>query len=264
MRRWPDSSSGSPATTAPDGGREDVHAAHVEHVVRAAGDAEPPRRPAAGARAGAGDRDGVAAPVAHERLAVAARGACRRARRVDPSRDRQPLERARVDDLGEHDVAGMEVQVGRLLALRAEDRQHLRQAEVGVAHRKAPGVLEAAPEVGVVEPRLAAEQRDAQAEVARLQVGLLAEHLREQRRIRRRARDGVHAEVADHLDQPARVADAERHDGRAGRLEDQVVREAARPHLVVEAVHDAVGGKQAGGAHAARADAAVIAASRAV
>ena len=141
IRRCPESSSGSPATTRPHGGREDVDAAHVEHVVGAAGDAEPPGGAPAGARPGAGHRDGVAAAVAHERLALARE---MRAHQLAGGAlgDRQPLERGRVDDLGEHDVAGVEVQVGRLLALRAEDRQHLRQAEVRVAHREAPRLLE--------------------------------------------------------------------------------------------------------------------------
>ena len=61
-----------------------------------------------------------------------------------------------------------------------------------------------------------------------------------------RAEDRGDAEARDQVEQPPRLADADRHDRRAARLDRHVVGDAAGVERVVEAVRDGVGGAQAG------------------
>ena len=73
----------------------------------------------------------------------------------------------RRDQLGVQHVERHEVQVGVELGLAGEVAEHVRHAVIGVAPRQTPGAFQPAAELGVVEPGLAAEQAEPQAEVAR-------------------------------------------------------------------------------------------------
>ena len=212
-----------------DGARKDVHAAHVEHVVRSAGDAEPPRGAAAGAGLGAGDRDGVAAAVAHERLAfpldVRADQLARRAlgdRQPNPWPGRgSPRTRRR-----RRGSAGRSV----CSHWRAGSRRTSDRPKLALRTAKPQALLEAAPEVGVVEPRLAAEQRPMRRPRSRgcrssprAAPSRAAPDTTACTRWRSRRARGSPRPAA------ARVADAERHDGGAGRLQVRWSVSAARP-----------------------------------
>ena len=149
-RNWPEQRSGRLEQTVLHCGREDVDAAHVEHVVGAAGDPEAPGRAAAGARAPARDGDQVARAIAEQRLAFLGKmGADQLARAALP--DRLTVAR-RVEDLDEQRVGAVEMQIGGPFALAGEVAQHLRHAVIGVADAKAPRDLQILPELRIVSP----------------------------------------------------------------------------------------------------------------
>ena len=96
-------------------------------------------------------------------------------------------------------------------------------------------------QLGIVHPRLAAEQAEPQAEIARFQAGkMLGQRAFQHRRIGRRAGDRGDRQFADRLHQQPALADAERNDRGAGGFQRGVVGEAAHPQPVVQAVHHAV------------------------
>ena len=231
-----------------------LDAAHHHHVVAAADDAEARRRAAAARPAGAGQDDDVAGAEAHQRLALAADMGQHQlaALAVAPRQHRAGL---RLDQLRVQHVERHEMQVGVELGLAGEVAEHVRHAVVGVARRQAPGGFQPAAEIGVVEPGLAAEQAQPQAEVARLEIGkMLGDDALEHRRVGGRAGDRGDPELADGADQQLRVADPEGDDGSARRLQRGVVGEPADPQPVIEAVNDAMAGAEPARRLGARAD----------
>ena len=194
---------------------------------------------------GARQQDDVAGAEAHERLAFAA-------------------------DMGQHELAALALAPGQhggrspgsissgcstssamkcrslsSLALSREVAEHVGHAVVGVAHRHAPGRLQAPAEFRIVQPALAAEQPEPEAEVARPQVGEpLGDHPLQHRRIGGRAGDGGDPQLPDGADQQLGVADPEGHDGGARRLQRRMVGVAAHPQPIVEAMDDAMAGPE--------------------
>ncbi len=205
------------------------------------------KRPQAISGKKAGQGDDVAGAEAHQRLALAAHMG------EDELAALALLPRAHgggvgIDELGVQHVQGHEVEVVLLLALAGEVAEHVGDAIVGVARLEAPGLFQPVAEGGVVEAGLAAEEAEAEAQVARLQAGeVLGNHALQHGRVGRRAGDGGDAELADGVDEQPRFPHAERHHGGAGGLQRGVVGEAADPQAVVEAVDHAVAGTQAAG-----------------
>ena len=74
---------------------------------------------------------------------------------------------------------------------------------------------------------------------------MLGNHPFEDGRIGWRAVNGGDAKIADDGDELLRSADAERDDRRAGRFEHRMIGIAAHPHLIVQAMHDAMAGPEA-------------------
>ena len=149
---------------------KDVDAAHHHHVVAAPDHAEARRGSAAGGAAGAGQFDDVAGAEAHQRLAFARQVRQHQfaALALPPRQHRAALRR---HQFGVQHVQRHEMQVGVLLGLAGEVAEHVGDAVIGVARLHAPGVGDAPPQLGVVQPRLAAEQAEPQAEIARFQAG---------------------------------------------------------------------------------------------
>src|SRR5262249_41115670 len=143
--------------------------------------------------------------------------------------DRQALARRGIEQLDEHTIAGMIVEIARMLALASEDRHDLREAEVGVANLESPGRLQPVAEGLVVEPGLAAEESQLESQRPGLPAHLIAQHLLEECRVRRRAVDAGDPELVDRLEQLARIADAEWHRSGPARFDDQVVGDATGP-----------------------------------
>src|SRR5262249_14837274 len=187
-----------------------------EHVVGAPRDAEAPARSAAGAGPGVGDGEDVARPVADQGLALLDKmGTHQLPRRALP--DRQALARRGIQQLDEHAVTRVIMEIARVLALAANDRHDLGEPEIGVADLEPPGRLRRCAEARVVEPRLAAEEAEPEAERARLAPHLLAQHLLEERGIGRRAMDPGDAKLGDGLEQLPGAAYAEGHGRRPAR-----------------------------------------------
>ena len=139
---------------------------------------------------------------------------------------------------------GREVQPLALAALAGHRRPHVAHPE-RVGDGDAPGGLDVGADGGEARARLARGDDVAQAERGRLEprlAGLRGEVGGEGER----PEDRRDAEPRDQLEQPPRLADADRHDRRAGRLDRHVVGDAARVERVVEAVRDGVVGAQAG------------------
>ena len=113
-------------------------------------------------------------------------------------------------------AAGREVQPVALAALARHRRPHVAHAE-GVGDRRAPRVLDLAPDRAQAGARLAGRHELAEPQGPRIDAGL-ARPRGEVRGEAERAEDRVDAEGGDELEQPARLADADRHDGRARRL----------------------------------------------
>ena len=94
--------------------------------------------------------------------------------------------------------------------------------------------------------RLAPEQAKPQSQIARAKLReMLGEHAFQHGGIGGRAGDRSDAEFVDGSDQKLRLADPERHDSRASRLQRRVVGVAAHPQPVVQAMHDAIAGSEA-------------------
>ena len=120
----------------------------------------------------------------------------------------------------------------------------------------APGRLDLAPHGGQPRARLARGHDVAQAERARIDLELP----RAGGQVggeRERAEDRGDSEPRDQLEQPSRLARADRHHGRPARLERHVVGDAAGVERVVEAVGDHVGRLEASDPERLAADGAV-------
>ncbi len=141
-------------------------------------------------------------------------------------------------------VAHGQVKPLALLARARHRGPHVAHPE-RVDDARSPGRLDLGPHRGQPGPGLAGRDDVPQPERERVHADL-ARPLGEVGRERERAEDRVDAEPRDQVEQPARLAGAHRHDGRAARLERHVVGDAARVERVVEAVRDRVAGAHAG------------------
>ena len=140
-------------------------------------------------------------------------------------------------------------------AFGAEIRKHVRDTVIRVARLHPPGLAKPCAEGRIVQPRLPPEKAKLQAKVARLQAGeMLGDHTLKHRRIGWRARDRRDPHLADRVDQKIGRPNAERHDQRARRLKRHVIGQPAHPHLIVQAMHHRMIGRQPGRAMTPPAD----------
>jgi hypothetical protein len=151
----------------------------------------------------------------------------------------------RIHDLEHRVAARRQVQAPAGVALAGHRRPHVAHAE-RVAHRGLPQRLDPRPDAARAGSGLAGRDDVEQPEVLdRIQAGL-ASALGQVDGVGERAEQRVDAELGHELEQPRRLADADRHDGRPARLERHVVSDPAGVERVVEAVRDRVLAPDAG------------------
>ena len=120
---------------------------------------------------------------------------------------------------------------------------------------KPPDGLQTLAEARIVQPRLAAEEAEREAQVAWREAGeVLRDRPFQGGWVGGRAVDHADLEVEDRAYQKLALACAEGNHGRACGFEGEVVAHAAHPHPVVEAVHRERAGGEPRGLEAARAD----------
>ncbi len=227
--------------------REDVDAAHDQHVVGAPDAAHP--RPRAPARA-----------RARPHLDVVARAEAQERRRaVAEMREHElaggavlQLERGtrlRIDQLGVDEAARAEVHPVLLLALAPE-----RDADVADAHRlgdpRAPALLELRAERRLAAARLAGDEDALDARAAEIDAAL-RRPLEEMRRVRRREHRRLGSEIPDRLDEALGVPGADRDVREADPIEGGE-RGAGHERAGVVGRDDALAGRDARGRVAAR------------
>ena len=137
--------------------RKDIDAAHHHHIVAAADDAEARRGAPAARRAGPRQQDDVAGAEAHQRLALPADMGQHQLAPLALAPGQNGAGRG-IDQLGMQHVQRHEMQVVVELALAREIAEDIGDAVIGVARREAPGRLQAAAEIGIVQAGFAAEQ----------------------------------------------------------------------------------------------------------
>src|SRR3954454_19735836 len=163
---------------------------------------------------------------------------------VDAVLEWQRLGGLRVDHLEQRVLAGGQVQAGGVAALAGHGRPDVAHPE-RVGDRDAPRALDLGADGGEAGARLARGDDVAEAEGGGVDAsftGLGGEVGGEAQG----AEDRGDAEARDQVEQALGLADADRHDGGAGRLDRHVVGDAAGVERVVEAMGDGVGGEEAG------------------
>ena len=100
-----------------------------------------------------------------------------------------------IDQFGMKHIERHEMEVIVDFALSGESGEHIGDAVIGIPRLEAPDGFEPAAEFRIIEPALAAEQAEPQAEVARLHLRImLGDDLLENLRIGRSAGNGGDAE----------------------------------------------------------------------
>src|SRR3954451_5898047 len=163
---------------------------------------------------------------------------------VDAVLEWQRLGGLRVDHLEQRVLAGGQVQAVGVAALAGHRRPDVAHPE-RVGDRDAPRALDLGADGGEAGARLARGDDVAEAEGGGVDAsfaGLGGEVGGEAQG----AEDRGDAEARDQVEQALGLADADRHDGGAGRLDRHVVGDAAGVERVVEAMGDGVGGEEAG------------------
>ena len=168
MRKWPDDRSRLLGDDRPHRAGKHVHAPHIEHVVGAAGDAEAPGRAAALARPRAGHRHHVPGAVADQRLAALVQVGADQLARIALG-DRQPL-------AASPGPAARRTRASPAWKCRSLPCSHWLPRIDITSDRPKFALRAAKPQVSsscsaerrIVQPRLAREQPEPQAQVARL------------------------------------------------------------------------------------------------
>src|SRR6187431_3005552 len=116
-----------------DGRWKHVYSADVEHIVAATNDTESPGSAPAITAIGRRDRHQITSVITYQRLAFAIQ--IRANQLTSCSRfDRRSLLGLRVDQFGEHHVAGVKMQVFSSFALPGELAEDFAEAIVGIAN----------------------------------------------------------------------------------------------------------------------------------